>query len=64
MNYVVLILGMALITWVIRAAVFVLGERLRLSAARAHRARLRAGDRADGDHRADGRLAARRRRRD
>ena len=28
MNYVVLILGMALITWLIRAAVFVLGERL------------------------------------
>ncbi len=28
MNYVVLILGMALITWVIRAAVFVLGDRL------------------------------------
>jgi branched-subunit amino acid transport protein len=28
MNYVLLILGMALITWVIRAAVFVLGERL------------------------------------
>lgn len=28
MNYVVLILGMAAITWVIRAAVFVLGDRL------------------------------------
>jgi branched-subunit amino acid transport protein len=28
MNYVLLILGMALITWMIRAAVFVLGERL------------------------------------
>ncbi|AFT86720.1 AzlD domain-containing protein [Paraburkholderia phenoliruptrix] len=28
MNYVVLILGMALITWVIRAAVFVFGDRL------------------------------------
>ena len=28
MNYVVLILGMALITYVIRSAVFVLGERL------------------------------------
>ena len=28
MNYVVLILGMALITWTIRAAVFVLGDRL------------------------------------
>jgi branched-subunit amino acid transport protein len=28
MNYVLLILGMAIITWVIRAAVFVLGERL------------------------------------
>ena len=28
MNYVALILGMALITWVIRAAVFVLGDRL------------------------------------
>ncbi|KAA1003923.1 AzlD domain-containing protein [Paraburkholderia panacisoli] len=28
MNYVVLILGMAVITWVIRAAVFVLGDRL------------------------------------
>jgi branched-subunit amino acid transport protein len=28
MNYVLLILGMALITWIIRAAVFVLGERL------------------------------------
>jgi branched-subunit amino acid transport protein len=28
MNYVVLILGMALITWLIRAAVFVMGERL------------------------------------
>src|SRR5260370_13123243 len=28
MNYVALILGMATITWVIRAAVFVLGDRL------------------------------------
>ncbi|MEX3785647.1 MULTISPECIES: AzlD domain-containing protein [Paraburkholderia] len=28
MNYVVLIVGMAAITWLIRAAVFVLGERL------------------------------------
>ncbi|WP_028226858.1 AzlD domain-containing protein [Paraburkholderia ferrariae] len=28
MNYVVLILGMALITWLIRTVVFVLGERL------------------------------------
>ncbi|MCC8395006.1 AzlD domain-containing protein [Paraburkholderia sp. MMS20-SJTR3] len=28
MNYVVLILGMAAITWLIRAAVFVLGDRL------------------------------------
>ncbi len=28
MNYIVLILGMALITWVIRTAVFVLGDRL------------------------------------
>ncbi|MBN3855516.1 MULTISPECIES: AzlD domain-containing protein [unclassified Paraburkholderia] len=28
MNYVALILGMALITWVVRAAVFVLGERV------------------------------------
>ncbi|WP_153099796.1 AzlD domain-containing protein [Paraburkholderia hayleyella] len=28
MNYVLLILGMALITWLVRAAVFVLGERL------------------------------------
>lgn len=28
MNYVVLIAGMALITWLIRAAVFVLGDRL------------------------------------
>ncbi|GGD68128.1 AzlD domain-containing protein [Caballeronia grimmiae] len=28
MNYVLLILGMALVTYVIRAAVFVLGERL------------------------------------
>lgn len=28
MSYVVLILGMAVITWVIRAAVFVLGDRL------------------------------------
>jgi branched-subunit amino acid transport protein len=28
MNYVVLILGMAVITWVIRAAVFMLGDRL------------------------------------
>jgi branched-subunit amino acid transport protein len=28
MNYVVLILGMALITWTIRAVVFVLGDRL------------------------------------
>ena len=28
MNYVVLILGMALITWTIRATVFVLGDRL------------------------------------
>ncbi|HEX7913403.1 MAG TPA: AzlD domain-containing protein [Paraburkholderia sp.] len=28
MNYVVLILGMAAITWVIRAAVFVMGDRL------------------------------------
>ncbi|WJF89516.1 AzlD domain-containing protein [Paraburkholderia bonniea] len=28
MNYVLLIAGMALITWLIRAAVFVLGERL------------------------------------
>ncbi|HZZ12138.1 MAG TPA: AzlD domain-containing protein [Paraburkholderia sp.] len=28
MNYVALILGMAAITWVIRAAVFVLGDRL------------------------------------
>ncbi|NML29524.1 AzlD domain-containing protein [Paraburkholderia antibiotica] len=28
MNYVVLIVGMATITWVIRAAVFVLGDRL------------------------------------
>ncbi|WP_144157108.1 AzlD domain-containing protein [Paraburkholderia sp. BCC1885] len=28
MNYVVLILGMALLTWIIRAAVFVLGDRL------------------------------------
>ena len=28
MNYVLLILGMAAITWVIRAAVFVLGDRL------------------------------------
>ncbi|WP_345811206.1 AzlD domain-containing protein [Paraburkholderia sp. PREW-6R] len=28
MNYVILILGMAAITWVIRSAVFVLGDRL------------------------------------
>jgi branched-subunit amino acid transport protein len=28
MSYVVLILGMALITWLVRTAVFVLGERL------------------------------------
>ncbi|MGF6608675.1 branched-subunit amino acid transport protein [Paraburkholderia sp. WSM4175] len=28
MNYVVLIVGMAAITWLIRAAVFVLGDRL------------------------------------
>ncbi|RFU46716.1 AzlD domain-containing protein [Paraburkholderia sp. DHOC27] len=28
MNYALLILGMALITWLIRAAVFVIGERL------------------------------------
>jgi branched-subunit amino acid transport protein len=28
MNYVILILGMAVITWVIRAAVFMLGDRL------------------------------------
>ncbi|HEY2021684.1 AzlD domain-containing protein [Paraburkholderia sp.] len=28
MNYVVLIAGMAVITWLIRAAVFVLGDRL------------------------------------
>ncbi|HEY4295068.1 MAG TPA: AzlD domain-containing protein [Paraburkholderia sp.] len=28
MNYVVLIFGMAAITWIIRAAVFVLGDRL------------------------------------
>ncbi|WP_244815537.1 AzlD domain-containing protein [Caballeronia sp. Lep1P3] len=28
MNYVVLILGMALVTYLVRAAVFVLGERL------------------------------------
>ena len=28
MNYVLLILGMAVITWLIRAAVFVLGDRI------------------------------------
>lgn len=31
MNYVLLILGMAVVTYVIRAAVFVLGERVTFS---------------------------------
>ncbi|TCG07356.1 branched-chain amino acid transporter [Paraburkholderia steynii] len=47
MNYVLLILGMAVITWLIRAAVFVLGEPHRVSAACAHGARLRARHRDD-----------------